>query len=235
MNQNQERIDLLKSVGLIDAKDKIDTFITIQALLPYTSEQIIEAAVYHKMKSPYVMKVCDVVNYWNNKTGNTPEVLEQKASLIYEKFFKYPKTGYDHVTTDKRTVYAFRVAFGTLAEYGSRTSFIDGIDKKDFVKAYVNALPDDYELAGNVIEGRNHNSNASNPTVVCMDGQAKAIALKLYGKAVNIAGISYSTNTKAVAYKPKPKELPLSQEQRAETREKVIALLSGYLKVARGS
>ena len=231
MNRNE----LLTVMGLIDPKNPLDAEATMLALQSFTDEQIKAALVWHKQNSPYPMKVCDVVSFWKMKSRQNSEALEQKAALIYERFFKYPKTGYDHVTTDKRAVYAFRVAFGTLAEYGSRTSFIDGIDKRDFVKAYVNALPDDYELAGNVIEGRNHNSNASNPTVVCMDGPAKAIALRLYGKAVNIAGISYSTNTKAVAYKPKPKELPLSQEQRAETREKVIALLSGYLKVARGS
>ena len=231
MNRNE----LLTVMGLIDPKNPLDAEATMLALQSFTDEQIKAALVWHKQNSPYPMTVCDVVSFWKMKSRQNSEALEQKAALIYERFFKYPKTGYDHVTTDKRAVYAFRVAFGTLAEYGSRTSFIDGIDKRDFVKAYVNALPDDYELAGNVIEGRNHNSNASNPTVVCMDGQAKAIALRLYGKAVNIAGISYSTNTKAVAYKPKPKELPLSQEQRAETREKVIALLSGYLKVARGS
>lgn len=225
--------ELLKNIGLITA-DTFTTMVNRSALAGYTLGQIQEAYIEHVKRSPYPIKVSDIVTYWDRKYGNTTEALEQRAALIYEKYFKHPKTGYDHVCADKRIVYAFRVAFGTLAEYGSRTNFVEGIDKKDFIKAYVNALPDDYELAGNVIEGRNHNSNASNPTVICMDGQAKAIALRLYGKAVNIAGISYS-NAKAIAYKPKPKELPLSQEQRAETREKVIALLSGYLKVARGS
>lgn len=231
MNQNQERIDLLKSVGLIDAKDKIDTFVTIQALLPYTSEQIIEAAVYHKTKSPYVMKVCDVVNYWNNKTGQTPEVLEQKASLIYEKFFKYPKTGFDHVSSDRRAVYAFKVAFGTLTAYGSRSDYIEGIDKKDFVKAYINARPEDYELAGNVIEGRYHYNDSANPTVVCMDSQAKNIALKLYGNNVNIAGLP-APKAQAIVYKQKNKELPLSPQQIESAKAKISAILDGYLKIA---
>lgn len=216
--------EFLQRIGLITT-DVFTSSINKAALMEYTAEQIQEAYVEHVKHSPYPIKVSDIVSYWDRKNGNTTEALEQRAALIYEKYFKHPKTGYDHVCADKRIVYAFRVAFGTLAEYGSRTDFIEGIDKKDFVKAYVNARPEDYERAGNVIEGRNHNSNACDPTVVCIGTQAKSLAVKLYGEKVKFTGLP--VQRPQLGFEIQKKMLP--QLKREENKQKVQNILNSYL------
>lgn len=216
--------EFLQRIGLITT-DVFTSSINKTALMEYTAEQIQEAYVEHVKRSPYPIKVSDIVSYWDRKYGNTTEALEQRAALIYEKYFKHPKTGFDHVTADKRIVYAFKVAFGTLAEYGSRTDFIEGIDKKDFVKAYVNARPEDYERAGNVIEGRNHNSNACDPTVVCIGTQAKSLAVKLYGEKVKFTGLP--VQRPQLGFEIQKKMLP--QLKREENKQKVQNILNSYL------
>lgn len=216
--------EFLQRIGLITT-DVFTSSINKTALMEYTAEQIQEAYVEHVKHSPYPIKVSDIVSYWDRKYGNTTEALEQRAALIYEKYFKHPKTGFDHVTADKRIVYAFKVAFGTLAEYGSRTDFIEGIDKKDFVKAYVNARPEDYERAGNVIEGRNHNSNACDPTVVCIGTQAKSLAVKLYGENVKFTGLP--VQRPQLGFEIQKKMLP--QLKREENKQKVQNILNSYL------
>ncbi len=216
--------EFLQRIGLITT-DVFTSSINKTALMEYTAEQIQEAYVEHVKRSPYPIKVSDIVSYWDRKNGNTTEALEQRAALIYEKYFKHPKTGFDHVTADKRIVYAFKVAFGTLAEYGSRTDFIEGIDKKDFVKAYVNARPEDYERAGNVIEGRNHNSNACDPTVVCIGTQAKSLAVKLYGEKVKFTGLP--VQRPQLGFEIQKKMLP--QLKREENKQKVQNILNSYL------
>lgn len=216
--------EFLQRIGLITT-DVFTSSINKTALMEYTAEQIQEAYVEHVKHSPYPIKVSDIVSYWDRKNGNTTEALEQRAALIYEKYFKHPKTGFDHVTADKRIVYAFKVAFGTLAEYGSRTDFIEGIDKKDFVKAYVNARPEDYERAGNVIEGRNHNSNACDPTVVCIGTQAKSLAVKLYGEKVKFTGLP--VQRPQLGFEIQKKMLP--QLKREENKQKVQNILNSYL------
>lgn len=218
--------ELLKKIGLITA-DTFTTMVNCRALTGYTLGQIQEAYIEHVKHSPYPIKVSDIVSYWDRKYGNTTEALEQRAALIYEKYFKHPKTGFDHVTADKRIVYAFKVAFGTLAEYGSRTDFIEGIDKKDFVKAYVNARPEDYERAGNVIEGRNHNSNACDPTVVCIGTQAKSLAVKLYGEKVKFTGLPVQRPQLGFEIQKQKKMLP--QLKREENKQKVQNILNSYL------
>lgn len=199
-----ERIGLLTKLGLIpDPNNEIDIEATTLSLANISDDILLRAYVDHKQKSPYAMKVCDVFNFIKSQSGSTDEQLESRAALIYERYFKNPKTGFDHVA-DKRTVYAFKVAFGSLAEYGSRTNFIDGIDKKDFVKAYINATPQDYQYVGNVIEGRNHKSNDSNPTVVCIGSQEQLapIAKQLYGEAAKLMFYQTPQPVKQVAYQP---------------------------------
>jgi len=221
--------ELLKKIGLI-TDDMFTTGVNRAALQEYTAEQIQEAYIDHVKHSPWAVKVSDIVSYWDNKRGNTDAALEQKAALIYEKFFKYPKTGFDHVA-DKRTVYAFRVAFGTLTEYGRRTNFIDGIDKKEFIKAYVNAKPQDFELAGNVIEGRNHNYAADDPSVICIGVQAKKLAVEIYGKKVRIVNTAKALPpAKAIANKTANALPPL---QAKAIRNKVMEQLDRFLTVCR--
>lgn len=215
--------ELLKNIGLITA-DTFTTMVNCRALTEYTLGQIQEAYIEHVKRSPYPIKVSDIVTYWDRKCGNTTEALEQKAALIYEKYFKHPKTGYDHVCADKRIVYAFRVAFGTLAEYGSRTNFIEGIDKKDFIKAYVNARPEDYEREGNVIEGLYHYSEAI-PTVICIGTQAKSLAVKLYGEKVKFTGLP--VQRPQLGFEIQKKMLP--QIKREENKQKVQNILNSYL------
>lgn len=221
--------ELLKKIGLV-TDDVFVSGVNRAALQEYTTEQIQEAYIDHVKHSPWAVKVSDIVTYWDNKRGNTDAALEQKAALIYEKFFKYPKTGFDHVA-DKRTVYAFRVAFGTLTEYGRRTNFIDGIDKKEFIKAYVNAKPQDFELAGNVIEGRNHNYAADDPSVICIGMQAKKLAVEIYGKNVRIVNDAKTMPpVKTIANKTANALPPL---QAKAIRNKVMEQLDRFLSVCR--
>lgn len=186
MTTQEERFNLLKELEFIVSDSKLETMANVEILKPFSYEQIMEAFIAHKSSSPYAMKVCDVVEYWKRKAGQTTAQLEQRAAMIYEKFFKYPKTGYDHVA-DKRTVYAFKVAFGSLIEYGNRTDYIDGVDKKDFIKAYVNARPEDYEHAGNVLEGHNHRCISKDFSVVCIGESARQLARQIYGEGVRDA------------------------------------------------
>lgn len=216
------RDELLKNIGLITA-DTFTTMVNVSALAGYSMGQIQEAYIEHVKRSPYPVKVSDIVTYWDRKCGNTDEALEQKAALIYERYFKYPRTGYDHVCADKRIVYAFRVAFGTLAEYGSRTDFIEGIDKKDFIKAYVNARPEDYKNIGNVIEGRNHYSNAI-PTVVCIGGEKAA---KLANEIYNNRVMFMITNTRPAPALENKKALPPMQAK--AQKQKVLSMLADFL------
>lgn len=183
-----ERVQLLINLGLITNPDNpIEVEATVMSLACFSKEQLLQAYISHKQASPYPLKVCDVFEYFKKMQGESDAQTESKAALIYERYFKHPKTGFDHVA-DKRTVYAFKVAFGSLTEYGSRTNFIDGIDKKEFIKAYVNASPNDYKFVGNVIEGRNHKSNDAHPTVVCIGSQEQVgqIARELYGEQAKL-------------------------------------------------
>ena len=214
--------ELLKNIGLITA-DTFTTMVNRSALAGYTLGQIQEAYIEHVKRSPYPIKVSDIVTYWDRKCGNTTEALEQRAALIYEKYFKHPKTGYDHVCADKRIVYAFRVAFGTLAEYGSRTNFVEGIDKKDFIKAYVNARPEDYEQAGNVIEGLYHYSEAI-PTVICIGGEA---AQKLAQEIYNNRVMFMITNKRPSPALENKKALPPMQAK--AQKQKVLTMLADFL------
>lgn len=224
--------ELLKKIGLV-TDDMFTTGVNRAALQEYTAEQIQEAYIDHVKHSPWAIKVSDIVGYWDKKRGNTDAALEQKAALIYEKFFKYPKTGFDHVA-DKRTVYAFRVAFGTLTEYGKRTNFIDGIDKKEFIKAYVNAKQQDFELAGNVIEGRNHNYAKDDPSVICIGKQAEKLAFEIYGKNVRI--VNAASSVKALPHSA-PAALEnknaLSPLQAKAIRNKVMEQLDRFLTACR--
>lgn len=188
---------LLKEIGLL-TDNNFTNVVNKTALQEYSTEQIQEAYIDHVKHSPWAVKVSDIVAYWDKKRGNTDAALEQKAALIYEKFFKYPKTGFDHIA-DKRTVYAFRVAFGTLTEYGRRTNFIDGIDKKEFIKAYVNARQQDFELGSNVIEGSNHNYAKDDPSVICIGKQAEKLAFEIYGKKVRI--VNAANTAKALPHR----------------------------------
>lgn len=155
------------------------------ALKGYTDKQIAEAYAYHLQNSPFPLKVCDIVEYWERKAGFDPAALKLTATEIYSKYFKHPETGCDYVCADPRVVYAFKLTFGSLLDYGRRTDYIEGIDKKEFVEAYVNADPRNYELAGNVIEGINHDNR---PTVILIGDQevARNIAHLEYGDNVKI-------------------------------------------------
>ena len=222
--EDARRFKLLKELGFINPDSELDTVANVQVLKPFSNEQITEAFISHKAQSPYPIKVCDVVDYWKKKSGQTDAQLEQRAAMIYERHFKNPKTGYDHVA-DKRTVYAFRVAFGTLSEYGSRTNFIDAVDKKDFIKAYVNARPEDYEHVGNVIEGRNHRYTDANSTVVCIGEASKELAKKIYGAGIKDAN--------AIVYKrsqPQLLENQTASKRSPEEAKKIRDLISNYLK-----
>lgn len=216
-----DRTKLLQDVGLItDPNNQVEVYATAMALKGFDSKQIMEAYVYHKQVSPFPMKVCDVVNYWKQKFGMSDAQLESKAALIYDQYFKHPKTGFDHVCDDKRVAYAFRVAFGTLSEFGDHDPKYDALDRKEFIKAYVNATPGDYELCPPVIAGRNHTSLA-NDTVILVGNQDKALgeAKKLYGEQVKISYQKPKTVTPELGYKPLHARVATEAEQAANVKK----------------
>lgn len=190
------RFELLASLNLFDPKNPVDVETTVQALDGLSDEQIKEALVFHKMNSPYPIKVFHIVQYWKTKSGQSNEILEQKASLIFERYFKHPRIEYDHVTSDQRIVFAFKIAFGSLFDYGRRKNFIAGVDKKDFIKTYVNARQEDYERAGYVIEGMCHDTYqmTGEAIVVAIDQQAMSIAQQLYSPNVKFVNLKSESN-----------------------------------------
>lgn len=222
------KYEVLQKIGLITDPDDFQSQIVLDTLRNYDVNVIVEAYKEHIKHSPYQIKVSDIVGYWEKKTGQTAEQLEQRAALIYETYFKRIKP-FDHVSADKRAVYAFKVAFGSLAEYGQRTNYIDGIDKKDFIKAYVNAQPEQYEKAGNVIKGYKYSTSEVNPTVVAIGGNAsREVAKQIYGDNVRFS--NNVTSRPQLAYKKEPELSPL---QRLSNNQKVTALLSNFLSRAK--
>lgn len=232
--ENMDRLELLKQLGLIEPNNNLDAQATMFALRDYKNVQVYEAYAFHKTVSPYPMKVCEVVEYWKKKKGETPEALEQKAALIYEEFFKHPKTGYDHVA-DKRIVYAFKVAFGSFIEYGNRTDYIEGIDKKDFIKAYVNARPEDYQFSSNVIPGLYHYNTNPDPRVICIGEQVKALAREIYGNKVVIENyVTYKRPPQLEVKKEDKKELtPEEKKAMLDKVQKAIEELTNMMKPRR--
>ncbi len=222
------KYDVLQQIGLITAPDDFQSQINIDLLKDLSTEQIVEAYKEHAKHSPYQIKVSDIITYWERKAGQTPEQLEQRAALIYERYFRHVK-GFDHVCADKRVVYAFKVAFGSLQAYGQRTNYIDAIDKKDFIKAYVNAQPENYNLAGNVINGYRGASGDKAPTVVAIGGNAtRQLAKQIYGDDVR-----FSDDLASTPLLVNKKEPELSPMQRLSNTKKVTALLSNFLSKAR--
>lgn len=130
-------------------------------LANYSLQDVVEGLQYSALHSTYAPTVADVVKYIERKYGESVEALEAKAHLIYKKYFQHPDTGADHVCDDRRVAYAFQVAFGSLREYGSKTTTAnsDVFDEKEFVKAYVNALPREYNTTPVIIKGLYHDNN----------------------------------------------------------------------------
>ncbi len=224
---NMNKFELLQKIGLITAPDDFQSQINIEALSDYTVEMILDAYKEHIKHSPFPVKVSDIVSYWDVKRGITPEQLEQRAGLIYEKYFRHIKS-FDHVCADKRVVYAFKVAFGSLQAYGQRTNFIDAIDKREFIKAYVNAQPENFNLAGNVIRGYRNATGSTSPTVVAVGGEkTRALARQIYGDDVRF---SDNPQRPQLAYQKAPELSPL---QRLGNSKKVTELLTNFLSKAR--
>lgn len=225
-----DRTKLLQDVGLLtDPDNQAEVYATAFALKDFDNNQIMEAFVYHKQVSPFPLKVCDVVNYWKQKLGISDIQLESKAALIYDQYFKHPKTGFDHVCDDRRVAYAFRVAFGSLAELGDHDPKYDALDRKEFIKAYVNAEPCNYELCPPVIVGRNHMSQA-NDTVILIGNQDKALseAKRLYGEQVKISFTPAKTASQAIGYKPLHERVA-SEAEMSANKEKLKNILSNFL------
>lgn len=221
------KYEVLQKIGLITDPNDFQSQINLETLKDYDVNAIVEAYKEHIKHSPFQIKVSDIVGYWEKKTGQTAEQLEQRAALIYERYFRHIK-GYDHVCADKRVVYAFKLAFGSIQSYGQRTNYIDAIDKKDFVKAYVNAVPEMYNMAGNVIKGYRHASGEKAPMVVAIGGEAtKKIACQIYGDDVRF---SDDVKTKPLLINKAPELSPL---QRISNSKKVTELLSNFLQKAK--
>lgn len=221
------KYEVLQKIGLITDPDDFQSQINLEILEEYTAEMIVEAYKDYIKHSPYQIKVSDIVTYWERKNGQTPEQLEQRASLIYERYFRHIKS-FDHVCADKRVVYAFKLAFGSLQSYGQRTNFIDAIDKKEFVKAYVNARPEMYNMAGNVIKGYRYASEGNAPKVVAIGGNAtRQLARQIYGDDVRFS----DDPVQRPQLENKP--MQLSPLQRLANVKQVNNLLSNFLSKAR--
>ena len=221
------KYELLQKIGLITDPDDFQSQINLETLEEYTAEMIVEAYKDYIKHSPYQIKVSDIVTYWEKKNGQTPEQLEQRASLIYERYFRHIKS-FDHVCADKRVVYAFKLAFGSLQSYGQRTNFIDAIDKKEFVKAYVNARPEMYNMAGNVIKGYRYASEGNAPKVVAIGGNAtRQLARQIYGDDVRFS------DDPVQRPQLENKQPQLSPLQRLANVKQVNNLLSNFLSRAR--
>lgn len=221
------KYELLQKIGLITDPDDFQSQINLEVLENYTPEAILEAYKDYIKHSPYQIKVSDIVTYWERKNGQTPEQLEQRASLIYERYFRHIKS-FDHVCADKRVVYAFKLAFGSLQSYGQRTNFIDAIDKKEFVKAYVNARPEMYNMAGNVIKGYRFASEGNAPKVVAIGGEAtRRLARQIYGDEVRFS------DDPAPRPQLENKQMQLSPLQRISNVKQVNNLLANFLSRAR--
>lgn len=216
------RKDLLIKTGLIaDPKDNFEVAITLDALNGVPDDVIIAAYKYHKLNSPYKFQICNIKEYADKMTGKTQEALELEASEIYQKYFSIPSTGKDILCENKRAAYAFQVAFGNFKKYGSDVGRIDSIDRRDFIKAYVNADPRNYEHANNILEGYNHNSKDCQVVIIGDQTKGAMLAKKIYGEQVRLS-----------LDKPKPTPLQLENKAAEEkqgtpaTKEQV----EGYLK-----
>lgn len=220
-----DKYEVLQKIGLITDPDDFQSRMNIDALEEYTAEDIITAYKEHIKHSPYQIKVSDIVTYWEQRNGQTPEQLEQRASLIYERYFRHVKS-FDHVCSDKRVVYAFKLAFGSLQSYGQRTNYIDAIDKREFVKAYVNARPEMYNMAGNVIKGYRYASEGNAPKVVAIGGEVtRQLARQIYGEDVRFSD-------DVVARPQLTNKANLSPLQRISNTKQVNNLLANFLSKA---
>lgn len=132
------RMDLLADMGLI-SNDMSETakMATGAVLAGYTDDQLREAYIEHIRVSPYAMKVCDVVAYWQKRNGTDKAGKERKADEFLQALDKDFSVGVDCLCADKIAVAAFKTSFGGLSGYGARPSYLGDKDRAKFREIYV--------------------------------------------------------------------------------------------------
>ena len=126
----------------------------------------VKRGLSHALKtSKFAPTIADVSQAIVEIRGIDTASLETRANDFYNKISQNFSMGKDYVCDDPRAVYAFKTCFGSLREFGNHALSADPFDRKEFIKAYVNAKEEWYRNDNNknVLAGIYHKDN--NPLV----------------------------------------------------------------------
>lgn len=153
-------VELWKQVSVLYGREINEQAygLVFNALKEFDFEDVRNAVSLHLQKSKFMPTVADIYEQVKCLKGIDTEALKAKANNFYNQINDHLDTGCDYICDDPRAVFAFRSAFGSLAEFGMHSTAQDPFDRKAFVDAYVNARGEFARgmTCPNLIQGRNH-------------------------------------------------------------------------------
>lgn len=149
---------LLKDCDLVtDDMSEIKKMAVFSALKSYTDAQILEAYTEHFKHSPFQMKVCDVVNYWEHKLMLDDAGKSARAEMFLNALDSGFSVAYDYLCADTIAVKAFILAFGGVRGYGVISQYTERAERLKFSKIYaITAKPMNDTLNAHIIPGIYH-------------------------------------------------------------------------------
>ena len=175
------------------------------ALIDFTLEDVKAAITVSLRESKFAPTVADIVEIMKKVHGIDKETLSIKANIWYTTLNECFDSGKDIITDDSRAVYAFKMCFGSLVEFGMHDKKSDPFDRKNFIECYVNA---NNHSNCYLIAGRFHSSNS--PRVAFIGDSKKCLA---------IAKEVYDDYQRPQLPTDKPKQLQVKREVTVEYSE----------------
>ena len=206
--------------------DKEICTLAYKALQEFELKEITVAMSRVLKRSKFAPTIADIVSEIEVMYGNDKASLEIKANEFYNAINRDFSMAKDYVCEDPRAVYAFKIAFGSLQEFGSHSVSADAFDRKAFIQAYVNAKETSYALdrEKHLLKGIYHYGERVPVRFIGNVEKCKLLARKaLPNKQIMLPDLQ--TN--------KPKQIGLRVEKVESTepmdREKFLEVLGGFL------
>lgn len=206
--------------------DKEVCTLAYKALQEYELKELTVAMSRVLKHSKFAPTIADLVSEIETMYGKDKASLEIKANEFYNKINNDFSMAKDYVCEDPRAVYAFKIAFGSLKEFGSHPLSADPYDRKAFIQAYVNAKETSYALdrEKHLLKGIYHYGERVPVRFIGDVEKCKYLARKaLPNKQIMLPDLQ--TN--------KPKQIGLRVEKVESTepmdREKFLEVLGGFL------
>lgn len=167
--------------------------IAFVALREYDYNTVGKALMYVVQTSRFAPTVADVIEVIKQQNGEDKESLINKASQFYAEINATLDSGCDYVCSDPRGVYAFKLCFGSIREFGRHSDKTDSFDRKAFIEAYVNArnYPNN-----NFLCGINHETKSPRVRFIGNKRECQTIAQKYYSVTGQTPSLPNFTNVK---------------------------------------